>query len=83
MDCIYDLCCGRVRSLPSLKTHTAACICFTKYAVMSRRTVLQCCWILTQLFLLLWHTDWNFSMHIVLVFMCIVLLCVYCCLNIL
>ena len=61
MDCIYDLCCGGVLSLPSLKPRTVACVCFTKYAVMSRRTVLQWYWILTGLLLLLWHTDWTLS----------------------
>jgi len=57
MNSIYDLCCDRVLALPSLNPHTAACVCFTEYAVMSRRTVLHCYWILTELFLLLQHTD--------------------------
>lgn len=61
MECIYDVCCDRVRSLPSLKPHTAVCMFFTKYVVMSRRRVLQCYWILTRLFLLLWHTDLTLS----------------------
>jgi hypothetical protein len=79
MDCIYDLCCGRIHSLPSLKPHTMAWICFTKYAVMSGRTVLQCYWILIRLFLLLWHTDWTlpnvycFTLHVYCFTLCLLL----------